>query len=80
MFEGNASEAATLQEMLARFKAPERRPGIMDRGIATEAHIGWLVAHRYRYLVVSRERNRQFDAQQAVEVATHRTRRYGSSG
>lgn len=70
MFEGNASEASTLQEMLAGLEAPEGALVIMDRGIATEANIRWLVAHRYRYLVVSRERNRQFDAERAVAVAT----------
>lgn len=70
MFEGNVSEASTLQEMLAGLEAPEGALVIMDRGIATEVNIAWLLAHRYRYLVVSRERNRQFDADQAVAVAT----------
>jgi transposase len=42
----------------------------MDAGIATEANIAWLAAHQYRYLVVSRERARQFDPTQAVEVLT----------
>ena len=32
---------------------------VMDRGVATEAAIGWLRDNRYRYLVVSRERHRQ---------------------
>jgi hypothetical protein len=30
----------------------------------------WLVEHQYRYLVVSRERNRQFDEDRAVTVTT----------
>ena len=33
----------------------------MDRGIATEDRVQWLRDHGYRYLVVSRERFRQFD-------------------
>lgn len=40
----------------------------MDRGIATEANLAWLNDHGYRYLVVSRERHRQFDPAQAVEI------------
>jgi transposase len=70
MFEGNATEAATLEEMLTGLAAPEGAMVIMDRGIATEDNIGWLAAHHYRYLVVSREKNRQFDAEQAVDVVT----------
>ena len=42
----------------------------MDRGVATEAAIEWLRDNRYRYLVVSRERHRQFDAEAAVAVRT----------
>lgn len=70
MFAGNVAEASTLEEMLEGLAAPVGALVIMDRGIATEANIAWLVAHHYRYLVVSRERNRQFDADQAVAVAT----------
>ena len=33
----------------------------VDRGIATEDNVAWLIAHGYRYLVVSRERDRQFE-------------------
>jgi hypothetical protein len=40
----------------------------MDRGIATEGNIAWLVDHHYRYLVVSREGDRRFDTEQPVEV------------
>jgi transposase len=70
MFEGNAIESATLEEMLTGLAAPEGALVIMDRGIATEANIGWLTAHHYRYLVVSRERKRQFTAKEATEVTT----------
>jgi transposase len=42
----------------------------MDRGIATQANIDWLIAQHYRYLVVSRERERSFAADQAVEIVT----------
>ena len=42
----------------------------MDRGVATDACVTWLREHGYRYLVVSRERHRQFDAEAAVAVQT----------
>jgi transposase len=43
---------------------------IMDRGIATEANITWLIEHNFRYLVVSREKGRQFDESQTTETTT----------
>jgi len=70
MFEGNVSEAKTLEEMLQGLDAPAGALVIMDAGIATEANISWLVEQGYRYLVVSRERNRQFDESQTVETTT----------
>lgn len=70
MFEGNAVEAATLEEMLDGLEAPPGALVIMDRGIATEENIGWLIKHHYRYLVVSRERVRQFDEDQSVAIST----------
>ncbi|WP_300988882.1 transposase [Thiocapsa sp.] len=42
----------------------------MDRGIATEENLVWLRAQGYRYLVVSRERQRQFDADAAIAIQT----------
>ena len=56
--------------MLQGLGVPDSALVIMDRGIATEDNITWLVEHRYRYLVVSRERRRLFDAEQAVAVTT----------
>ena len=70
MFEGNVSEGTTLEQMLQGLEAPSGALVIMDRGIATEANIGWLIEHQYKYLVVSRERRRQFDEDQAVAVTT----------
>ena len=70
MFEGNVAEASTLEGMLQGLDAPAGALVIMDRGIATEANINWLIEHHYRYLVVSRERTRQFDPSQSVDVAT----------
>lgn len=70
MFEGNISEAKTLQTMLEQLNAPKGALVIMDRGIATQANIDWLIEHHYKYLVVSRERARSFDVDQAVEIST----------
>ena len=42
----------------------------MDRGIATEDRVQWLREQGYRYLVVSRERTRHFDAEAAVRIET----------
>ena len=68
MFEGNVSEAVTLEKMLQGLSAVPGAMVIMDRGIATEENIAWLVQHQYRYLVVSREHHRQFDESCAVET------------
>jgi transposase len=70
MFAGNVAESTTLAEMLKGLAAPKAALIIMDAGIATAANITWLKQQDYRYLVVSRERGRQFDADQAVETLT----------
>jgi transposase len=70
MFEGNVSEGSTLADMLSGLDAPKEALVIMDRGIATEANIAWLTEYGYRYLVVSRERTRQFDPDQATKTTT----------
>lgn len=70
MFEGSVAESTTLEFMLQGLEAPAGALVIMDRGIATEANILWLLAHHYRYLVVSRERKRQFEQEAATPVST----------
>ncbi|MCP4009641.1 MAG: IS1634 family transposase [Proteobacteria bacterium] len=68
IFSGNAVEAHTLEGMLSGLGA---RPGttvVLDAGIASEDNIQWLIAHGYRYLVVSRERKREFDKASSVTV------------
>lgn len=68
VFAGNAVEARTLKVMLQDLHAPAAALVVMDRGIATEENLLWLNAHGYRYVVVSREKARQFDPHQAVEI------------
>ena len=70
VFAGNVREHRTLAGMLEALDAPAGALVVMDRGVATEACITWLRDHGYRYLVVSRERHRQFDADAAVSVRT----------
>lgn len=70
MFAGNIAAAGTLSDMLKDLAAPPGALVIVDAGIATEATIAWLQQHKYRYLVVSRERTRQFDPDQAVDTLT----------
>ncbi|MGH8761207.1 MAG: IS1634 family transposase, partial [Burkholderiales bacterium] len=68
VFAGNASEPATLAEMLTGLGAPSGATVVMDAGIATEANLTWLRAQGYHYVVVSRLRERQFDPALATEV------------
>ncbi len=68
VFAGNASEPATLAQMLSGLGAPPGATVVMDAGIATEANLRWLREHGYHYVVVSRLRERQFDPQGATEV------------
>lgn len=68
VFAGNASEPATLKQMLTGLGAPAGATVVMDAGIATEANLTWLRTEGYQYVVVSRLRERQFDPAQATEV------------
>ena len=70
VFAGNVREHRTLAGMLDALDAPPGALVVVDRGVATEAAIAWLREHHYRYLVVSRERHRQFDADAAVSIQT----------
>jgi len=69
-FAGNVSEAGTLETMLQDLNAPQGALVVMDAGIATEANIQWLRKTGYGYLVVSRERSRQFNADTAISLET----------
>lgn len=68
VFAGNASEPATLQDMLTSLGAPQGATVVMDAGIATQANLTWLLAQGYHYVVVSKLRERQFDPALATEV------------
>lgn len=69
-FDGAVSEGTTLDGMLQGLGAPRGALVVMDAGIATADNILWLRTQGYRYLVVSRERQRQFDATAATSLTT----------
>ena len=69
-FDGNVVEGTTLEAMLQGLGARLGALVVMDRGIATAENVAWLRARGYRYLVVSRERHRQFDPAQASDLLT----------
>ena len=70
VFSGSVREQDTLESMLAALGAPAGALVVMDRGIATEDRVTWLRDAGYRYLVVSRERRREFDAAAATAHGT----------
>jgi transposase len=70
VFAGNASEPKTLKDMLTQLWAPKGAAVVMDAGIASDANLSWLRQEGYHYVVVSRQRSRQFDQAQSVEVQT----------
>jgi hypothetical protein len=67
-FPGNASEPATLQDMLTGLSAAPGATVVMDAGIAAQANLSWLREQGYHYVVVSKLRERQFDPAQASQV------------
>ena len=70
VFAGNVREHRTLAGMLDALGAPPGALVVMDRGVATETSVQWLRDRGYRYLVVSRERQRRFDPEAAVAIQT----------
>ena len=69
-FDGKVVEGTTLADMLHGLGAPPGALVVMDAGMATEENIVWLRTQGYRYRVVSRERQRQFDAREAITLET----------
>lgn len=67
-FAGNASEPATLKDMLTGLHAEPGATVVMDAGIAAQSNLTWLRQQGYHYVVVSKLRERQFDPAQASQV------------
>ncbi len=68
IFKGNVVESSTLSEMIKGLEGDEKATIVMDAGIATNENVQWLKENRYSYIVVSRNRHREFDPEQAVIV------------
>lgn len=67
---GNVAESGTLEGMLDRLQVPADAVVVMDKGIATEDNVAWLRQQGRQYVVASRERKREFQADKAVAVKT----------
>lgn len=67
-FAGNISEAGTLAVMLKKLEVKPESTVILDAGIATEENIQWLRDNNYHYIVVSRQRHREFDDEKSVVI------------
>ena len=67
---GNVREEKALAAMLKRLEVPAGALVVMDRGAATEENLKWMRRRGYRYLAVSRERTRRFDAEAAQCLKT----------
>lgn len=62
VFEGNASEPATLETMISGLTKTADNPTptvILDAGIASQENLDWLQAQHYYYIVVSRQRHKE---------------------
>jgi transposase len=70
IFAGNVAESRTIEGMLEKLGAANNALVVMDRGIATQEVLDWLINAGYRYLVVSREQARQFDFEKAQTIKT----------
>ncbi len=68
IFKGNVVESSTLSQMIKGLEGDEKPTIVMDAGIATRQNIQWLKENQYSYIVVSRNRHREFDPEQAVIV------------
>jgi transposase len=73
VFDGNVSEAGTLEGMINTLSSPiilERPMIVMDAGLATEANLKWLKDHNFYYIVVSRKKKTEMPP--ALEMVTVR--------
>lgn len=68
IFEGRVDEGGTLQGMLEKLDVPKGALVVMDAGIAKEENIEWLKAQGFKYLVVSRQRKRDFEMEKATRI------------
>ena len=70
VYPGNVAERDTMFEMLTSLGAEPGALVVMDAGIADTGNLADLRRAGYRYLVVSREQTRRFDADEAEAIQT----------
>ena len=70
VFAGNVFEGHTLQGMLQALQAPKGALVVLDQGIATQKNLTWMQEQGYRYLVVNRSREREFDPEDCITIET----------
>lgn len=75
VFAGKVREDQTLPDMLTELGAPPGARVVLDHGNAIQQQVDWLKMHGYRYIVVSRARQRRFEPEAA---RAHRTRTGGA--
>lgn len=62
VFEGNASEPATLEIMINQLSQASDHKSttvVLDAGLATQANLDWLKSQAYHYIAVSRESHKE---------------------
>jgi len=70
VFSGNVFEGHTLPGMLQALGAPKGALVVLDQGIATQKNLTWMQEQGYRYLVVNRSREREFDPADCITIQT----------
>lgn len=66
----NVSESSTLADLLQALQAPPEAVVVLDKGLATAPNVAWLRELGWHYVLVSRERKRNFDQVEAQAVVT----------
>ena len=79
-FDGAVTEGTTLDGMRQGLGAPRGALVVLDAGIATAENILWLRTQGGRYLVVSRERQRPFDATAATSLTRYGCMAFPNAG
>ena len=76
IFDGNIGEPTTFIEMLDKLAVPKKDTNlfskkslvVMDAGIASQTNINYLKNQGYKYIVVSKKKDKEFNEDKAVSV------------
>jgi len=76
LYEGNVGETTTFKTMLDKLHIKKQKQSlihprslvVMDAGIASQENIDYLVENGYEYIVVSRKKEKEFDASKSTPV------------